>query len=203
MTDFSKKTQTINTYDKSAKFHANKFDNIGARVEDIKLTFSKINKVNPKTIELGCGNGRDAQEITKYTNDYLGIDLSGELIKFAKEKVGKQYFKIADIETFNYPKDIDVVFSFASLLYSDKESVRYILLNIYNNINKGGVMFISLKYGKYQEKLINKKKQGPKTFYLYTPEDIKEITTKNFKPIFESVQYFKGQRWFSLILQKQ
>ena len=203
MTKKSKKKQTIDTYDKSAKFHADKFDDIGARVKDIKLTFSKVKKDSPKTIELGCGNGRDAEEIIKYTNDYLGIDLASELIKLAKKKVGNQYFKVADIETFNYPKNIDVVFSFASLLHSDKESVKKVLNNICANMSKGGVVFISLKYDKYQERLMNREQQGLKTFYFYTPEDIKQISPKGFISIFENIQNFKGQKWFSLILQKK
>ena len=203
MTDVSKKKQTIETYDKSAKFHANKFDNLGARIKDIKLTFSKIKKTNPKTIELGCGNGRDAQEIIKYTDDYLGIDLSRKLIELAKKKVGNKYFKKADIETFNYPKNIDIVFSFASLLHSDKESVKKILEKIFTNMNSGGVIFISLKYDKYQERLMKKEHQGPKTFYFYTPNHIREISPKGFKSLFENVQYFKGQKWFSIILKKE
>jgi ubiquinone/menaquinone biosynthesis C-methylase UbiE len=203
MTDVKAKKQTINTYDKSAKFHADKFDEIGTRIEDIELTYSKVKKKNPKTIELGCGNGRDAVEIIKHTNDYLGIDLSSELIKLAKKKVGEKYFKVADIETFKFPKNIDVVFTFASLLHSDKVSVKKVLNNIYKNMNKGGVIFISLKYDKYQKRLMYKEHQGYKTFYFYTPEDIKEIAPEGFKSVFEEIQDFKGQNWFSLILQKE
>lgn len=203
MTDVGKKKQTIETYNKSAQFHAKKFNNIGARAKDVKFTFSKVKKENPKTIELGCGNGRDAKEIIKYTNDYLGIDLSSELIKIAKKKVGSQYFKIADIEAYKYPKKIDIVFSFASLLHSDKESVKSVLKKLLTNMNEGGVIFISLKYDKYQERLMNKEGQGPKTFYFYTPDDIKELSPKGFKRIFKEVQNFKGQKWFNIILQKE
>lgn len=199
----SEKKQTIATYDKTAVFHADKFDKIGARVGDIKKVFSYIKNSNPKTIELGCGNGRDAVEIIKYTDDYLGIDLSKELIKLAKKKVSGANFKIADIENFKFPNKTDVIFAFASLLHSDKESAKRALNNAYQSMSLKGVFFISLKYDKYHKKLIEKEKQGPKTFYFYTPEDIKEISPIGLDVVFEDIQNFRGQKWFSIILQKK
>ena len=202
VTNTKLKNQTINTYDKSARFHAAKFDKMGPRVKDIKQSFSLVKKKNPKTIELGCGNGRDAAEIVKYTSDYLGIDLSNELIKIAKKKLHDKYFKVADIESFKFPQGLDIVFSFASLLHSDKNSIKKILSRIYKKMNQGGIVFISLKYDKYQERLIDKESQGPKTFFFYTPYDIKEIA-EGFRSIYEDTQTLNNQKWFSLILQKK
>ena len=67
-----KKTQTINTYDNSAEALAKKFDERGARILDIEETLSFIKTDNPHVFEIGCGNGRDALEILKRTNNYLG-----------------------------------------------------------------------------------------------------------------------------------
>jgi predicted TPR repeat methyltransferase len=86
MTSRHDKSITIDTYNKTAKIHSDKFTKYGARIDDIERAFSCIKKSNPKVVEIGCGDGRDAEEIIKRTNDYLGIDLSEELIKIAQKK---------------------------------------------------------------------------------------------------------------------
>lgn len=65
------KQQTIDTYNATAERMAEKFNTIGARANDIKQTFEYIQKTSPRVVEIGCGNGRDATEILKYTSDYL------------------------------------------------------------------------------------------------------------------------------------
>lgn len=87
-----KKVQTIDTYNKSAQALARKFNDLGVRISDIEEVFNLLNKENSKVIEIGCGNGRDAEEIIKHTNDYLGLDISEELIKLAQEKVPQGNF---------------------------------------------------------------------------------------------------------------
>jgi SAM-dependent methyltransferase len=202
MTKKDEKNQTIDTYNKTAKIHAKKFDDLGARVGDIEKTFAYLKKTNPKTIELGCGNGRDAKEIVKRTNDYLGIDLSSELIKIAKDNVPEANFELADFESFQFPEGVDAIFAFASILHSNKESLKNLLERSFNALNFGGVFFISSKYGNYRREKIDKEGHGPKTYYFYTPEEIKKLLPKGFKIVFQEVQDFKGQKWFSVILQK-
>jgi ubiquinone/menaquinone biosynthesis C-methylase UbiE len=202
MTNDAEKKQTIDTYNKSASAHAEKFNKMGARTEDIKRTFSYIEKPNPKTIEIGFGSGRDAKEIIKYTNDYLGIDLSLELCKLAQQSVPKANFKLADLETYQFPDNVNVIFAFASLLHSDKNSVKDLLGRVYESLSPGGVFFISLKYGAYHKETIDKEGHGPKTYYFYTPEEIEKLCPSGLKIVFRETQDFSGQKWFSIILQK-
>ena len=200
MTQSCEKKQTIETYDKSIFAHASKFDEIGARTEDIKRAFSYINKLNPKVIEIGCGNGRDTKEIINYTNNYLGIDLSSEMIKLAKENVPEAKFKLADLETFPFPNKVDIIFAFASLLHSDRESIGDILEKAYRKLNYGGVFFISLKHDKYHKEIIDKEGHGPKTYYFYSPKEIEELSPLGLKTVYKENQNFRGQKWFSIIL---
>ncbi len=202
MTDSNEKKQTIDIYNKSAPALANKFSKIGARTEDIRKTFSYIKKLNPRTVELGSGNGRDAKEIIKSTNDYLGIDLSNEMCKLARQNVPGANFKVADLETYQLPNNIDVIFAFASLLHSDKNSVKDLLERVYKSLNPNGVFFISLKYGVYHKETIDKDGYGLRTYYFYTPEEIEKLCPLGLKTVFQEIQDFKSQKWFSLILQK-
>ncbi len=196
-----KKKQTIQTYNKSAEAMTEKFNDIGVRTEDVKRGFSFIKKDNPKVVEIGCGNGREAKEILKHTNDYLGIDISEELIKIARKENPDGKFKVVDLEDFNFSKNIDIIFSFASLLHSDKDNVKIILDRAYKSLNNQGIFYISLKYDDYQERIIEDE-FGIRTYYFYTPELIKELAGLKYKTVHIDIQDLKGQKWFNIILKK-
>lgn len=197
----NKKQQTISAYNKGAKLLAAEFNTLGPRQEDIKRAFSYIKKENAKVLEIGCGNGRDAKEIIKYTYNYLGIDASTEMVKIARKNVPGGKFKIADIETCKFPCNIDIIFAFASLLHSNKIAVNNILKKSYKTLNKSGIFYISLKYGAYQ-KVTKIEKFGKRTYYFYLPRDIKKLVKNKFKVLYEDIQKLRGQKWFTIILKR-
>ncbi len=197
----NKKKITVETYNRTATEMAAKFNKVGARVKDIKKAFSYIEKPNPKVVELGCGNGRDAREILKLTSDYVGIDISEEMIKLARLEAPDAKFEVADFETYVFPPNIDIIFASASLLHTDKENLRKILKRAAETLNRGGVFFISLIHDNYHE-LVKKDEFGTRVFYFYTPEDIKELSPASLKSIYQDIQDLRGQRWFIIILQK-
>jgi len=196
------KQETVETYNRTASQMAEKFRGIGARISDIKKAFSIINKSKPSVLEIGCGDGRDANEIIKYTDKYLGIDISASMIELAQAHVAEAAFEIADVETYTFPVGLDIIFSFASLLHSDKDAVTDILHRAYSNLNQNGIFFISLKRENYQSK-VKEDEFGTRTFYFYQPTDIKGILDNKYKVIFEEEQSFLNQDWFTIILQKQ
>lgn len=102
----NKKQQTIDTYNATAGLMAEKFTGIGARVNDIIQAFSYVQKFAPKVVEIGCGNGRDAEEILKHTPDYLGMDVSSEMIRLAQKHLPEatNSFVVADVEGFEFPE---------------------------------------------------------------------------------------------------
>ncbi len=194
------KKQTIETYNRSVGALAKKFANFGPRIYDIEKGFSYISKENPSVLEIGCGYGREAKEILKRTNKYLGMDISEEMIKMAREQVPEGKFIVADIEDYIFPKNLDIIFSFASLLHSDKEHLKLILERAHEALNENGILYISLKYDEYHSEA-QKDEFGTRTYYFYTPEDIKELNNK-YIPIYENKYEHGGQNWFSIVLKK-
>jgi len=195
------KTQTINTYNESAQSLADKFDNLGARVIDINEAFALIQKNNPKVLEVGCGNGRDAQEILKHTDNYLGMDVSEKLIELAKQKVPHGQFIVADVEEYVFPDEFDIIFAFASLIHVPKESLQKIFKEIFASLNQGGVFSLSLKYA---EKYVERTKTdefGTRTYYLYSDNDIKEMA-QGFMFVKSEVGGLRGQMWLEILMQK-
>ncbi len=196
-----KKLQTIQTYNQSAKALADKFDALGARVSDIEETFALINKENPKVLEIGCGNGRDAEVILKRTNDYVGIDISEELILLAKKKVPEAKFEVVDVVSFDFPSSLDIVFAFASLIHITKEEFRLVLSKLLTSLNKEGVVRISLKNSPEYEEVTEESEFGVRTYYYYSQEDIVEVAT-GFEIVKSEVLEKGATRWLEVILRK-
>jgi len=195
------KTQTIKTYNESAKSLAQKFDGLGARISDIEETFALIKKDNPRVLEIGCGNGRDAQEILKHTSNYLGVDVSEKLIELAKEKVPNGQFLVADIEEYVLPTELDVVFAFASLIHVPRESLHKIFDAIFSSLNKGGAFRLSMKYADEYMESTKTDEFGTRTYYLYSDKDIKEMA-QGFAIMRSEVGGLRGQMWLEVLMQK-
>jgi len=196
-----KKSQTQETYNTSAEGMAKKFNEGGARIKEIDFAFSHINKANPKVLELGCGNGRDAEEIIKRTNNYIGIDYSEKLLELAKKQAPKARFELADLDSYEFPKNLDIVFSFATLLHSDKTQMQAVLDKTYTALNKGGIFFLSLNYGEYKEET-RTDSWGTRTFYLYTPELMSQLAAKYNILLKQRYKMPNGVEWFVIALQK-
>jgi trans-aconitate methyltransferase len=196
------KEQTIDTYSRSAKALAEKFDSQAPRTEDIEYVFSFCAKENPHVLEIGCGSGRDAQEICKHTNNYEGLDISKELLEYAQKKLPHQTFVLADIENFAFPADIDIVFAFASLIHVPKESFTSIMEKLFNSINEGGLLFISLKHSTEYQEVTKTDEFGTRTYWHYAQSDIQEIAPQ-FSLLHTTIQDVRGQIWIDVLLQKK
>lgn len=203
MTDW--RQETINTYNRSAKELAEHFRGIGSRVRDIDLAIKLSNKLdNPFVVEIGCGDGRDAKEILKQTNNYIGFDISEELIKLAIKKVPKAHFEVADALNYKYPRNIDVVFAFASLLHLNKKEINNVLKKVHAALRPGGIFFISLKLrAEYTEEL-KEDKYGKRMFYHYNPEIITDLAGAWYEVVRTHKSFVAGStsKWFEIALRK-
>lgn len=197
----NKKEETIATYNATAERMAEKFRNIGARVEDIERGFALVGKENPNVLEIGCGDGRDAKEILKRTNNYLGIDVSDSMVRVARGYAPEGKFEVADVETFSFPQNIDLIFAFASLLHSNRENVKSVLERAHASLNSGGIFYISLKHDEYHE-ASKTDEFGTRTYYFYTPEEIKSLAGEGYSTAYEHFQELRGQKWLEIALKK-
>ncbi|HCC05159.1 TPA: hypothetical protein DEP58_02525 [Patescibacteria group bacterium] len=195
------KTQTITTYNDRAQSWADKFDSSGTRVSDINETFALIQKDSPRVLEIGCGNGRDAQEILKHTYNYLGVDASEKLVELAKQKVPNGQFLVADIEEYTLPTELDLVFAFASLIHIPKQSLQKIFHTILASLNKGGAFRLSVKYAEEYMESTKTDEFGTRTFYLYSDDDIKEMA-QGFTIVKNKIVGLKGKKWLEVLMQK-
>jgi SAM-dependent methyltransferase len=198
-----KKRQTIATYDASAAGMAMKFEIVGPRTEDIQKAFSHApRKGDPRVLELGCGNGRDALEILKLTKAYVGMDLSEGLLSMARLAAPGADFRLGDMETDPFPAGQDIIFAFASLLHSPQERVRAIMRKAHDALNPGGIFCINLKEEAYREHL-KEDEFGARTFYYYTPSLIEELAGDAYQALWLDRRNNGKQAWFTMGLRKR
>ena len=201
MSDY--RSETLGTYNKEAIDIAKKFSHIDRRDEDVIRAFSllDIGTKNPFVLELGCGNGRDAEIVLDYTSNYIGVDYSEKMIEIASLHVPEANFVVSDIETYPFPSNLDLIIAFASLLHIEKENIKIVFNKAYKSLKKGGIFYISTKEGEYRKER-ETKVHGPRTFFYYDLVLIKELTKKHFEIVYEDKQLFRNKNWITVALRR-
>lgn len=200
----NRKRETVDTYNRAAEEMARKFAGTGVRVDDVARVFELVGGESLFILEIGCGYGRDAEEFLKRTDRYLGIDISEEFIRMAKEQCPDGRFEVADVETYEFPVGLDAVVAFASLLHSDRDTVADILARAHRALLPGGIFYISLKEGEYPEEGFTRTDEfGTRTYYFYTPELIRELAGSGYKTAYEERYTLRGQDWFTIVLRRK
>lgn len=77
-------------------------------------------KRGEKILDLGCGTGELAHEISKHGATVIGMDLSTQMIDSAKRKYPEINFFVGDAESFKLDEQVDAVFSNAALHWMTK-----------------------------------------------------------------------------------
>ncbi|REE78681.1 trans-aconitate methyltransferase [Paenibacillus taihuensis] len=96
-----------------------------------------LNPTQGETVlDLGCGTGDLADEISKAGADVIGMDLSASMIAAAKEKYPALRFRVGDATSFKLEEEVDAVFSNAALHWV-KEPEKVIAC-IWDALRQGG-----------------------------------------------------------------
>lgn len=111
----------------------------------LDLVFKNITlPINSRILDLGCGNGRHAIQMSKLGFDVVGLDLSPYLLSIAKEEAKKQNRNITfvegDMRYFNFEKKFDMVFNgFTSFGFFEDDRENFsVFKNISDHLVSGG-----------------------------------------------------------------
>lgn len=197
------KALNIDTYNKSAAQLAEYFKGIGPRVRDIEKGLSLAGSPSKiSVVEIGCGDGRDAQEIIKRVVSYIGVDPSDKLLEIARKNIPNGNFVCADALAFDYPKNIDIIFAFASLLHVSKLELPLVFKKIHEALRTGGILYLSLKERDHYEEELKNDEYGSRMFYYYNIEVIKKLAGEKFEETYQDHQTIGSTNWFTLALRK-
>lgn len=195
---------TIDTYDKSAKELAEYFRGIGPRIKDIELALELAGAKDrsARVVEIGCGDGRDAQEIIKRTAWYEGFDPSNGLLELARRDVSNTSFVTADAMSYQFPKNLDVVYAFASLLHVNKKDFGKVCQRVLTALKPGGIFFISVKERSEYAEEAKKDQYGERMFYFYNATVVRGLMGDGFVVVHEDHQKIGHTDWMTIALRK-
>ncbi|MCF2938198.1 class I SAM-dependent methyltransferase [Paenibacillus alkaliterrae] len=89
-----------------------------------------------KILDLGCGTGDLAYQISRSGAIVTGMDLSTQMIEVAKEKYPEINFYVGNAENFEFAEQVDAVFSNATLHWM--KNPAEVIKCVCNVLNKGG-----------------------------------------------------------------
>ena len=126
-------------------------------------TYCKKYKAN-SVIELACGSGNLAKNFSISFEDYLGVDLSEDMLKLAKEKIHSSLFCIGDMRSFQSSKKFDaaLITGRSTSYLTTEEDFLSALRNIRSMLNKKGVLIFDCIDS---EKFIPYVKRHPKVIH--------------------------------------
>jgi SAM-dependent methyltransferase len=134
---------TIAFYDQEAATYA-------ARPQDSRFRrlSSFLDDLTPgaKILELGCGGGRDAEEMIRRGFDVTPTDGSPGMAAEAARRLGRPV-RVLRFEDLNVEAAVDAVWANASLLHAPAEALPSILARVRRALRPGGRFFASYKAG--------------------------------------------------------
>ena len=196
----NKKEQTIQSYNDNAEAIQEKFDGFD-RMKDIRELFDIVTKKDPVVLEIGCAGGRDAQDFLKFTKNYIGLDVAENLLALARERFPGVKFVLADIEDYDLPQRLDIVYASASLIHVDKDSLEKIFKKVYEALNPDGLFRISMKKSDEYEEITKDTPYGVRTYFHYSENDLRGLAGE-FKILKADTEYHINQYWLEFMYQK-
>ena len=195
---------TIEAYNQNAERISEKFQGLGARIDDIERGLKLASKERgAKVIELGSGDGRDAVEIVSRVDSYVGVEPSKGLLGIAHKTLPDAQFVEQTAQDYVFPEDVDVIFAFASLLHVNREDLKKVFDNMHASLRLGGIVYLSLKEASDYASLTTDDQWGLREFFLYSAANIQEIAGNRFETVYEDHQVKNGTDWLTIALAKQ
>jgi SAM-dependent methyltransferase len=198
------KTNLANSYDKDAQRRANAAP-VEWKLIEREMFMNKLLSSDKKNLlEIGAGTGIDSLYFNNGGINVTCIDLSGEMIRFCKEKGLKAY--VMDFYNLDFADGaFDAIYALNCLLHVPKNEIDNVLLEIKRVMKPGALFYMGLYGGNDSEGIWDNDWCEPKRFFAsYSDHSIRALVQKHFKEIdFHTVLLQQGQPHFqSLTLQK-
>jgi ubiquinone/menaquinone biosynthesis C-methylase UbiE len=135
--------------------------------------FASLVGSGAQVLDLGCGPGHDAAELTSRGLTVTGCDAAGRLLREAHD-----YASLAgrlvqgDARTLPFAaSSFDGIWCCASLLHVPKRNVGHALAEAFRILQRGGVLFTSMSEGEQRGAIsVHSDGLGPRDYYYYRQE---------------------------------
>ena len=164
---------TIKAYDTATEDYCRKTLSSGDRDFQEKMMDRTLNMLpsEPRILDLGCGDGRDAAYLTDRGADTIGMDLSKEMVKLARKKFPELEFIRMDMRELGLNKDhFDCVWASASVIHIPGEQLRELEREIIRVLKPGGIFAFSYKVGQGEGFEYGESMKDKKRYFVYHTE---------------------------------
>ena len=130
------------------------FYDSGKYVLDIFLAALRRSNINPSNIqsclEVGCGVGRVSQFLAQFFPKLIAVDISMPHLLIAKTQVeslgltNAEFVHLDDPRAMHQLPNVDAILSVITLQHNPPPVMAWILKNLLNILNPGGVAFIQI-----------------------------------------------------------
>lgn len=133
-----------------------------------------------RVLEVGCGAGRDAQELIKHGYDYTGIDISGNLLELAQENNPEGRFQKMSLYDMNFEQPFDGFWCAAVLIHVPKKRIAEALQAIKHSVIPKAIGFIAMKEGEGEKMEVKDYLKNLDFLFAYWQnQEFREVLRKN------------------------
>ena len=197
LTTQEKIKSVIDDYNDIAIEYSEEFDNDTSDNKYIDKFLQCLN--GKKILDVGCGTGRDCKYIEQKGYDVIGIDISKEMLKIAKEKYPKGKFEIMDMTNIDYPDNtFDGIMSNCSVFHIPEELLSQTMESFKRVLKNNGKLFLILQEGHEQKMVEEPYRHGVYVYMNYfSKKNIEQLLEEhNFK--IDKIDIEKSSNQFEL-----
>jgi len=148
-------------------------------INEIETDVVREYATNKKTMEIGCGTGIILNQVSQFTQESWGIDLSSGMLEVARNKG----LKVKEANAVNIPFDdeeFDVVYSFKVLAHIP--NIKEVIAEIYRVLDQNGIAILEFYNPMSFKALMNKMAGSTDKVYIRydSLSDIKEQLNEQF-----------------------
>lgn len=165
---------TIRSYDKTVREYAKNVAPL--HPYHISDRFIKLLLEESFVLDVGCGSGRDAEIFVSHGFSVTGIDLSENMIEYARKNVKGAAFQVMDLRNLTFDKNsFHGIWASASYLHVRKHEIGSALQEAHRVLKPGGIFYLSVKEGAGEQHEPDTRYGNCEKFWSYFSE--KEIKT--------------------------
>jgi SAM-dependent methyltransferase len=164
------------------EYKSGKWDVESAQLADADPIYGFLNRcgVDARILDLGCGGGVTALEMTSQYREYVGVDVSDVAVGSATraasldpERAGRTSFCVGDIADFVPSGKFDVILFRESIYYLPSHQMKKALNHYSSFLSENGVFIVRLCNRHKYTSIIELLEKNLHIHEKYTPEDSK------------------------------
>ncbi len=141
---------TIDAYNSTAQNWAEAHAGRGFWQEE--MTVFQTHLPSGTILEVGCGGGRDAEDLISRGYSYIGTDPAPNFIEVAQARNPGGMFQVSNLHELPFESNsVDGFWASAMLLHIPKRRIESGLSRLHNITRSNGVGFISIKEAKVRK----------------------------------------------------